>query len=346
MSSGTGAEKQMEGERQAARSLADDYRIMSKPRDIEEIGDIYLIRPLGFLIVQLLRHTPATPTFVSFLALLAGWWTAYLYWDAARIGGPSVVGIVAFMVFLLHSALDSADGQLARITESYSSFGAIIDGLCDNLVFLAIYIAIVLGVWQRTGGGLLLLCALAVLAALSHSVQSSLVTYQRFLYLNYVYGKRDIEELEPGNLEREARSSGRIFSRILRGIYLPYHHQQRFFLRSSHRLEQYLAGWERKHRDLASGLPSLYSRRQRPLMKYWALMASNSHKLGIAVAVFLPVTPANLWTELGAAWYFVYDLFLNVVLVLLVVVQGRRNREIREDLDYLPGGGKREGATP
>jgi phosphatidylglycerophosphate synthase len=319
---------------------------MSKPRDIEEVGDIYLIRPLGFLLVQLLRHTPATPTFVSFLALLAGWWTAWLYFDATLIGGPSMVGVIAFLAFLLHSALDSADGQLARITERYSTFGAIIDGLCDNLVFLAIYIAIVLGVWQRTGGGLPALCALALLAALSHSVQSSLVTYQRFLYLNYVYGKKDIEELAPDNLEREVRSSGTIVSRILRAVYLPYHHQQRFFLASTHRLEQFLTGWVREHRELAPEVPGLYARRQRPLMKYWAFMASNSHKIGIAVAVFLPVSPTDFWSELGAGWYFVYDLFLNAVLVLLVMVQGRRNRAIKEDLDRIAGGGERGGATP
>jgi phosphatidylglycerophosphate synthase len=333
-----------EGRVRGGPSLAEDYRKMSKPRDIEEVGDIYLIRPLGFLLVQFLRHTPATPTFVSFLALLAGWWTAYLYFDAARIGGPSVIAVAAFLAFLLHSALDSADGQLARITERYSSFGAIIDGLCDNLVFLAIYAAIVLGVWQRTGGGLLPLSALAIVAALSHSVQSSLVTYQRFLYLNYVYGKRDIEELAPDNLERKVRSTGSIFSGILRGFYLPYHHQQRFFLPSTHRLEQFLNRWKSEHRELAPDLAALYSRHQRPLMKYWALMASNSHKLGIAVAVFLPVTTAHSWTELGAGWYFVYDILLNAVLVLLVVVQSRRNREITEDLGRLSGGAQRGGA--
>jgi len=344
MKSGADEGLRKEGEGRAGRSLAEDYRIMSKPRDIEEVGDIYLIRPLGFLLVQFLRHTPATPTFVSFLALLAGWWTAWLYYDAALIGGPSVIGVVAFLAFLLHSALDSADGQLARVTERYSTFGAIIDGLCDNLVFLAIYGAIVLGVWQRTGGGLLPLFALAVLAALSHSVQSSLVTYQRFLYLNYVYGKRDIEELAPANLDRKVQSSGTIFSRILRGVYLPYHHQQRFFLPSTHRLEQFLKRWTREHRELAPNLAVLYSMHQRPLMKYWALMASNSHKLGIAVAVFLPGTPAHFWNELGAGWYFVYDILLNAVLVLLVVVQSRRNRKIMEDLGRISGGAQRRGA--
>jgi phosphatidylglycerophosphate synthase len=334
-----------EGGRRGRPSLADDYRKMSKPRDIEEVGDIYLIRPLGFLLVQFLRRTTATPTFVSFLALLAGWWTAYLYYDAARTGGPSMVGVIAFLAFLLHSALDSADGQLARITERYSSFGAIIDGLCDNLVFLAIYVAIVLGVWQRTGGGLLALSGLAVLAALSHSVQSSLVTYQRFLYLDYVYGKKDIEELAPDNLEREVRSSGSIFSRILRGFYLPYHHQQRFFLPSTHRLEQFLNRWVQQHSELAPELSALYAGHQRPLMRYWALMASNSHKLGIAVAVFLPVTSAHFWGSLGAGWYFVYDLFLNAVLVLLVAVQSRRNRKIREDVERIPAAAKGRGAV-
>jgi hypothetical protein len=80
-------------------------------------------------------------------------------------------------------------------------------------------------------------------------------------------------------------------------------------------------------------------------MKYWALVASNSHKLGIAVAVFLPVTPDHFWSSLGAGWYFVYVLFLNAVLVLLVAVQSRRNGEIQEALDSISRGTQPGGAV-
>ena len=83
-----------------------DYRRMAKPRAVEEIGDIYLIRPLGFLLVQFLRRTPLTPTMVSVLAVLAGWRReiaggAMLAWakgeaqpviDEASEGGLKMVG--------------------------------------------------------------------------------------------------------------------------------------------------------------------------------------------------------------------------------------------------------------
>ncbi len=52
--------------------LARDYAKSAKPRAIEGIGDIYLIRPLGFLLVEGFRRTPATPTFVSILAVPGG----------------------------------------------------------------------------------------------------------------------------------------------------------------------------------------------------------------------------------------------------------------------------------
>ena len=126
---------------------AADYRRMAKPRAVEEVGDIYLIRPLGFLFVQLLRRTPATPTMVSVLAVLAGWWSAWLYFESNRLGMVPALAALGGLALLLHSALDSADGQLARLKSMQTPLGRVVDGFCDNLSFLAIYVAIVLGHW-------------------------------------------------------------------------------------------------------------------------------------------------------------------------------------------------------
>ena len=79
----------------------DDYRKMAKPRAIEEVGDIYLIRPLGYLFAQLFRFTPVTPTMVSFLSVAAAWWTAWLYYRSNAAGGIVSLSLLAAFAFLM-----------------------------------------------------------------------------------------------------------------------------------------------------------------------------------------------------------------------------------------------------
>jgi hypothetical protein len=68
----------------------------------------------------------------------------------------------------------------------------------------------------------------------------------------------------------------------------------------------------------------VYEREQRPMMKYWALLAANSHKIGIILAAFLPIVPGSVWGQWGFIWYFWYELLLlNAVMVGLILWQRR-----------------------
>jgi len=129
----------------AFAGLRSDYQRMSKPREIEEVWDIYLIRPAGFLLVQLFRRTPITPNGVSALAILAGWWSAYYFYRAGAAGNAARYSCLAAALLFLHSALDSADGQLARVTGKGSAWGRTIDGISDNLAFIGVYFGVLLG---------------------------------------------------------------------------------------------------------------------------------------------------------------------------------------------------------
>jgi len=315
--------------------IAADYRTMAKPRAVEEVGDIYLIRPLGFLLVQLLRRTPLTPTMVSVLAVLAGWWSAWLYFASNREGLVPELAALGGLALLLHSALDSADGQLARLKNLQTPLGRIVDGFCDNLSFIAIYVAIVLGHWQRTPDHHLAVALLALAAGASHSVQSSLVEYQRTLYLHCVHGRGDIVDAEPERLRRAAAPGpGALF---LQAIHRLYYRQQRFYLASTARLEERIARWRRDNPGQLPALAERYERSHRPLLPSWDLMASNSHKLGIVVAAFAPIVGTSFWGGLGMGWYFVYVLALNVPLAALLQAQRRVDRVLGGELDALDG---------
>jgi phosphatidylglycerophosphate synthase len=308
---------------------------MAKPRAVEEVGDIYLIRPLGFLLVQLLRRTPLTPTMVSVLAVLAGWWSAWLYFESNRRGTVPALAALGALALLLHSALDSADGQLARLKSLHTPLGRIVDGFCDNLSFLAIYVAIVLGYWERSPDHHLGIALLALAAAASHSVQSSLVEYQRTLYLHCVHGRGDIVDSQPSRLERAA-ARGPVAA-FLQGIHRVYYRQQRLYLASTARLEERIARWCERNPHLLPALAESYERGHRPLLPSWALLASNSHKVGIVVAAFAPVVGTSFWGSLGIGWYLVYVLSLNIALAALLPAQRRVDRALAAALDGLDG---------
>jgi len=300
--------------------LGADYRKMSKPRAVEGIGDIYLIRPLGALLAQALRHTPLTPTMVSTLAVAAGWWTAWLYYRSESAGGVPALAAAAALTFLLHSALDSADGQLARITGRTSGVGRIVDGFCDSLSFLAIYIAIVAAHWKRVGDYQVLMALLGAAAAWSHSVQSSLTEYQRTLYLFAVHGKKDIVAAARDVAAAEA-GEGRGFPGFLQRLYARYYRRQRALLPSTARLEDFVVKWLAEHPGREGEVAALYGRCQRPYIGGWALLASNIHKAGIVIASFLPLAAGSFQSSLGMGWYLIFDLALNLAMAALIMRQ-------------------------
>lgn len=319
-------------------SLGEEYRRMAKPRAIEEVGDIYLIRPLGFLIVQLLRHTPVTPTMVSFASVLAAWWTAWIYYESNLAGGDAALAVLAAFTFLLHSALDSADGQLARVTGRTSPLGRLVDGFCDSLSFLSIYVAIVASYWVRSPDFGLLVVLMGGLAVFTHSLQSSLTEYQRTLYLYCVHGKRDIIDSEPRKMEQAARGEGTLFARVLHTLHIQYYRQQRVFLPSTARLESYVADLLVRRPEKEKDVAAIYERRQRPTMRGWSLLAPNSHKIAIILSAFLPLWGDSFWAGLGMGWYLVYDLGLNAVMVWLIRRQGPVNEGTLEELRSLDRG--------
>lgn len=310
--------------------LRRDYRSMAKPRAIEGVGDIYLIRPFGFFLVQIFRHTPLTPTAVSVLAVLAGWLCAWFYFESARRGVVPALAALGAASLLLHSALDSADGQLARLKKLFTPLGRLVDGFCDNLAFGAIYVAIVLAQRERAPEHTLAVALLAVAGAASHSWQAALVEYQRTLYLFCVHGKLEILESRPDELrERIPRSW---FARLLEALHRSYYRQQRVLLPSTVRLERLIIErFDRDPRGFAA-LGPRFERSRRPTLPRWTLLASNSHKLGVVVAAFIPVAGTSFWAGLGIGWFLVYDLALNLVMAALIAVQPRVDDPLAAEL--------------
>ena len=307
-----------------------EYATANKPREIEGVLDVRLIRPLGFLIARALRRTPVTPNQVSAAAVVAAVAAAAAYYHRS----PAGVGL-GLLFLLLTSALDSADGQLARLTGRTSEVGRILDGVCDALSFLSIYLAIVLSYAAAGGAHVAAAAVLAGLGLASHSAGSAGADFARVLYLFYVYGKSNPERELP-EVFAERLGAARGLDRLIIRIHRSYGGQQRLLLPSAGRLLAAHRAAVAARPEVAERFRERYRERHGRFVTWWWLGATNVHKVGLVAASLVPLVvtegPLHEW---GMVTYFVYNLALNLPLVVLLGEQRRRDRGLLAELEDL-----------
>jgi len=308
-----------------------DLRGAGKPREVEGILDIYLIRPAGFLLVRVLKHTPITPNMVSAGALLAGCLSGYYYFKTVESGTNLSFPLVAAALLYLHSVLDSADGQLARTTQAASESGRIVDGICDYLAFAAIYVGILAGQHSHAAEGFSVVFAVAVLSGCSHAVQSALTEFHRTKYLDYVYGNGLVSSDAGDSAPRGERPEG-----TLHTLHTLYEGVQRSFTASSHRLDHFIRAWLRQYPDRRPAVSSIFADEQVPMLRAWTLLGPNSHKVGLVLASFAPAISGFPVLQFGTVLFFYYNLVvLNGVLLVVIRAQARTDRRIEAAIERL-----------
>jgi phosphatidylglycerophosphate synthase len=144
-----------------------------KAYEIEELADVYFFRPLGLLVARAARRAGLTPTQVTIGCGAVGIVGGALLYDTR-------LGLLAFALLIMHGIVDSADGQLARLTGQVSELGRILDGLAGYVTYAVAYVALIAGIVSR--GGSPSIAAWAVLAACANAVQAQMYDYHRTSY--------------------------------------------------------------------------------------------------------------------------------------------------------------------
>lgn len=126
-------------------TLREKYRKGLKPLVVEEWVDLIIYRPLGFLVALPLALTPVTPNQVTFLSAIAG----VAGGVALALGDPTWL-MWGAILYMFSNVLDCSDGQLARMTQTFSRYGRIYDGVADYVVGLATFLGIGIG-WKPEG---------------------------------------------------------------------------------------------------------------------------------------------------------------------------------------------------
>ena len=81
-----------------------------------------------------------TPNMVSFTGMGFGVAAAVSYFNYMDYR----FALLGFLLMGICHVLDGADGALARLTNTQSEFGKVIDGICDYVVFISVYVALAL----------------------------------------------------------------------------------------------------------------------------------------------------------------------------------------------------------
>lgn len=199
------------------RSLSEEYRRSLKIPAAEEILDLVFYRPLAFLFVKAVYRTPLTPNQTTIVAGALGVVAGF---EFSR--GAAAAASAGAVLYLLSNVLDCADGMLARLQNSGTPLGRIIDGVADYIASMAIFIGI--GVGLDVAGSPV--WVLVIAAGISSAVHATMFDSRQAEFMAAVRGERNFRELEIERFSAERNNlrfeHTRLVRRFILTLYLAY----------------------------------------------------------------------------------------------------------------------------
>lgn len=263
------------------------YRASLKDPELEESLDRFLYRPLAFLLVWPLRKTPVRPNHLSLGTLLLGLLAGVLFWQ-----GTPDASLLAGAAFFVGNVLDCADGQLARLQNTASPFGYLVDGAADYGGATAAFLGMAHSLDLQRPAALSWLW-LVVAAGLSMAWQCGFVDEKRREWLQRVHGRRGDRASELATLERSAaeleRGAEKRIARLLVRLYRTYVVLLDRFFRGSRRGQDAPAAW---------GL------QRRTVLRRSLWCGPTAHATGLVAAALINRPEVYLWAAVtaGNAW--------------------------------------------
>lgn len=233
------------GQKDKKYSLETGIKSTFKSADTEEWLDKVWTRPIGYLFALFFRKIHFSPNAVTVLSMIIGAASAFFFASGSyRYCGSYglEMNVIAVVMLAVADFLDSADGQLARMTNHKTKLGRILDGAASEVWFIPIYLALVVRfyyhhssefLWmgiEDNGINTLIFTAVMFLVCLfsgfvCHSGQCALADYYRQIHLLIVKGESG-SELDTSAQQQKAYDSmpwkGNVLSKFFLKTYISY----------------------------------------------------------------------------------------------------------------------------
>jgi len=274
----------------------------TRPMSIEDGTNQYFIHPLSDVIVKVSLALKLSPNFISLLGLFCGILAAYNYYN---LPAPYSV-LMGFGCMVMWHILDGADGRLARLTGNCSAFGRVLDGICDHLVFGAVYIVFALRLMETNSA--LWVWALVLGAAISHAIQSAGYEERRQKLQRRLKGVNRTDGSE-GVLGKNGEKS---------------------FLASGYDKVQLLVSG--KPTGLDQALSTLKGDENKrisvinktvPMVKAWGLLNANNRTIFIAIVAYLGQPELFFMLEVAV---------LNVIMFILIFAERKQEQMLAKNI--------------
>jgi phosphatidylglycerophosphate synthase len=306
----------------------DAYWKSLKPLEVEEPIDVFVHRPLAYVLARAAEPTPITPNLITLGSIALGVSAGVLMLQSF----PGHLALAGAAIFL-SAVFDCADGQLARMRGTSSALGRMLDG-CADLVVSAVVVGggayLIWSEYARTPWQGALVLALVAVTIFTGSLHTSMYDHYKNLFLRLTHSTyREGEDYESALARYEqSRSSDPFWMRAAWRIYLFYVKGQFDYIRKFDpntwlSLREIPAYDERR--------AEVYRRHQGELMRLWrSFFGFGSLVFGMSVSVALSVVE----------YYMLFRLLLLNALFYGYVRPRQRaaSRAVREELAALAAG--------
>lgn len=284
------------------------YKASLKSMDTEETFDLIFYRPIGYAWALLCKKIGITPNVITIASIFLGIGAGVMFYF-----NNIWYNLIGVLLLVWANSFDSADGQLARMTQQYSRLGRILDGLSSDLWFITIYVAICLRVNETSNFFMQypwLVWLLGASAGLSHVIQAAMADYYRQFHLYFLKGKEGSElDTAAAMWEKYHSLSWKkdLFQKLTLVFYANYTSWQEKRTPSMQRLRNKLK--ECYGDEISKEFRDVFRMKSKPLMKYTNMLSFNTRSFALFAAIFLQMP----WL------YFAFELtVLNIMLVYMM----------------------------
>ena len=295
-----------------------------KSKDTEEWLDIWFTRPVGYVFARFFGFFGIHPNVVTIISIFLGVFAGFCWWHTTM--DWTVLGIIMLM---LANFLDSADGQLARMTGKKTLWGRLLDGFAGDLWFASIYIFLALRLTFEPmpfGGGRIWGIWIWVLefvsSVLFHSRQAGLADYYRNIYLLFHGDNAELNDSRELAAEQASTSwRERWFWKIWLFFYQNYTRSQE---RMTPCFQKFREAVRSKYgNSIPKGLGDEFCRRTYRLLKWTNISTFNTRAIVLYITLLI-----------GQPWiYFIFE--LTVMNIIFYGMRAAHERVCRDMMNLI-----------